>query len=54
MIKLDTCTFKACGAKVRASAMADHWITAQHYTPNLPARRLTFIGDALDILKGAR
>lgn len=37
MIKLDKCS--KCGARVLPSRMADHWMIAQHYSPNLPATR---------------
>ena len=37
MIKLETCT--NCGARVRPSRMADHWIIARHGSKNLPATR---------------
>lgn len=29
--RLERCSFDGCGAFVRPSAMADHWITAFHY-----------------------
>lgn len=50
MIKLDTCEFKGCGRMVRPDAMADHWLIARHYSPNLPAQRVA-LADAPNILK---
>ena len=44
-MKLHTCTFEGCSARVIPSRMADHWVIAQHYTPNLPAKRAA-LGDA--------
>lgn len=45
MERLERCTFNGCNATVRAVAMPDHWVIAQHYSPNLPARSVRYFID---------